>query len=237
MTSSTAIRPELSKSAEPFESLATEYDSWFDGNPLFEIELAALRAVENGFIRPFLEIGVGPGRFAQALQTEYGIDPAFSPLQLARSRSILGIRAVGEQLPVQSGCMGTVFILFTMCFLADPVQVNREIYRILAPGGKLVLGMIPRQSEWGKSLLQKKKENHPFYRYANLKSVEETIIMATECGFCLTESWSTLFQPPGITLAMESPRKGYDERAGFCVLVFSKKEAACERTEPDNPDN
>ena len=224
-------------SARSFDALAAEYDSWFDNNPLFDIELAALLAVKEKLIHPFLEIGVGTGRFAEALKIDYGMDPAISPLQLASGRSILGIKAIGEQVPVRSGSMGTVFILFTLCFLADPALVMRECSRILRSDGRLVIGLIPGLSKWGKLLAQKKKGNNPFYRHARIRTIAGTVEMLSVTGFSVIESWATLFQPPGNSLAAESPRKGLDEHAGFCVLVMSKKEVACEITKSDYPDN
>lgn len=232
MTATTSNPKKLNwkDSAGSFDALAGEYDSWFDNNPLFDIELAALLAVKEKLAHPFLEIGVGPGRFAEALKIDYGIDPAISPLQLATSRSILAVKAIGEQLPVRSESMGTVFILFTLCFLADPVLMMRECSRILKPGGRLIIGLIPRLSKWGKLLTRKKKENNPFYRHARLRTIAETVDMLAVNGFSVIESWSTLFQPPDNSLAAESPRRGLDEQAGFCVLVMNKKEAAGEIT-------
>ena len=217
-------------SAGQFDALAVEYDRWFENNPLFTIELTALRAIETQLSRPFLEIGVGPGRFAQALQAEYGIDPALSALQLARQRNIEVIRAIGEELPVRSGCIGTVFLLFTLCFLADPALVLQECQRILQPKGHLVLGLIPKASAWGKGLERKKNEGNPFYRHAKLPSVAETIEMAGIRGLTLTDACSTLFYPPSGEAAEESPRREFNEYAGFNVLVFTQKETVSETT-------
>lgn len=225
------------KTADQYNLLAEEYDSWFEDNPLFAVEMEALRAVARQCPRPFLEIGVGPGRFAQALQTEYGIDPASSALQLAHRRNIMGIKGIGEELPVRSGSIGTVFILFTLCFLADPFLVLQECQRILKSGGHLVIGLIPKASPWGKALARKKKKGNPFYRDAQLRSVAETIEMAGMQEFVLAHACSTLFHPPGGDTLIESPRWRYDENAGFNVLVFTQKENASEITEPDHPDH
>jgi len=238
MTSSLKTdRPKWLDSAAAFDALAAEYDHWFTDNPLFEIELAALTAVGERPVRPSLELGVGPGRFAEALAIDYGIDPAHAPLQLARSRGIPGIRAIGEQLPLRSGSIGTVFVLFTLCFLADPALALRECARILKPQGRLIIGMIPGMSPWGKMLERKKRENNPFYRHATLRSVAEVVAMSSGCGFNLIDACSTLFQSPDAQPTSESPRRGIDEIAGFCVLVLAKKEKAHEIPQPDHPDN
>lgn len=211
------------KAAEPFQSNAQEYDSWYDSSPLFDIEIEALLASETRLIPPALEIGVGPGRFAQALGTEFGIDPALSPLQLALHRSIIPINGIGEQLPFKPQTIGTVYVLFTLCFLMDPATAFREINRILKPDGFLVVGFIPAESEWGKHLAQKGKNGHPYYRHAHFKTVAETSSILANQGFHIVETWSTLFQSPSSNPSHEHPRPEANEEAGFCVLTTSNK--------------
>ena len=49
-----------------FDDLASEYDAWFDkeGSLIFFIELQAFRALLQSLPKPWLEVGVGSGRFA-----------------------------------------------------------------------------------------------------------------------------------------------------------------------------
>jgi hypothetical protein len=100
----------IPKAAQPFNEHARKYDNWYDSSPLFNIEFEAIRATTIQLIQPGLEVGVGPGRFAHALNIEFGLDPALSPLQLAKDRSIISINGVGEQLPVRIQSIGTVFL-------------------------------------------------------------------------------------------------------------------------------
>ena len=47
-----------------------DYDGWFDtpeGRVLFRMEVEAVRLLMKDIKRPFLEIGVGTGRFAKEL--------------------------------------------------------------------------------------------------------------------------------------------------------------------------
>jgi ubiquinone/menaquinone biosynthesis C-methylase UbiE len=212
----------LPEAAIPFNENAREYDKWYDTPPLFDIEVEAIHAFSIQFIQPGLEVGVGPGRFAQALNIEFGLDPALSPLQLARHRSIIVINGIGEQLPVRTQSIGTVYLFFTLCFLTDPVAVFKEFFRVLKPEGLMVIGFIPRLSSWGKLLTKKGKENHPYYRFAHFQTVAETKAMLTAHRLKVVEAWSTLFQPPGQRLEHEHPRPGASEEAGFCVLMARK---------------
>ena len=213
----------LQNTSRPFNELAEEYDSWFEDNPLFDIELKTLLATEENLPEPKLEIGVGPGRFAQALKVRYGIDLAISPLQLATRRSIIAINAAGENIPLLSASMGTVYVLFTLCFLTDPDRVLRECWRVIKPNGKLVIGMIPQLSEWGKLLSDKGNKGDPYYRHARFRTVAATKELLLHNGFEEIESWSTLFQSPGKPVEDETHRFGNNEHAGFYVLITHKK--------------
>jgi SAM-dependent methyltransferase len=211
--------------AQPFNDRAAEYDRWFEKGPVFAIELAALRAFSAEPPRPRLEIGVGPGRFARELGIEFGIDPAISPLHLASRRGIMTVRGTGEQLPVRSMTIGAVYLLFTLCFLTDPSAVLGECARILRPGGRVLIGLIPGESAWGKRLRERGLTGDPFYRHARFLTIAETRQMLTIHNFQVDEAWSTLRQPPDGQLRYESPVAGAEEDAGFCVLMASRQGA------------
>lgn len=211
--------------AQPFNELAAEYDRWYDKGPLFAIELAALRAFRTEPPRPRLEVGVGPGRFAQELGIEFGIDPAISPLHLASRRGIMTVRAAGEQLPVRAMAIGTVYLLFTLCFLAEPSVVLGECARILRPEGRVLIGFIPRESAWGEKLREKGRAGDPFYRHARFRTVAETQQMLANHNFQVVEAWSTLRQSPDGQIRFEAPVAEAEEDAGFCVLMASQRGA------------
>lgn len=86
------------KNSSPFDLLAEEYDSWFDkdGRLIFETELLALKKVLQFLPKPWLEIGVGSGRFAQALGIEVGIDPSKRLLEIAKRRGVEVYQARGR---------------------------------------------------------------------------------------------------------------------------------------------
>ncbi len=209
-------------SSKVFHQRADEYDDWFDNSLLFDIETTAVRALSIPIQSPALEIGVGPGRFAKALNSGFGIDPAFAPLKISQSRGIVTCQAVGEALPYYNNSFARVSIFFTLCFVQNPAEVLRESYRVLSGNGYLLLGFVPATGQWGLSLQQKKESGHPFYEHAQFFSIKEIETLLAEQGFSLVASVSSLYQAPGEVQQMESPQEGADKEAGFIVIAATK---------------
>ena len=207
-----------------FDSLASEFDAWFDeeGKLAFAIEVEAFRRVLPILPRPWLEIGVGSGRFAQALGIDTGVDPSAKLLGLARSRGISGFQARGEDKTFDAETFGTVFLIVTLCFVDSPLAVLRESHRVLQPGGKLALGLVLRESPWGQLYQSKKEEGHRFYRHATFYSYQEVAALLEDTGFAIETVMSTLFQRPEEVKELESPHEGFCTDAGFTVIVARK---------------
>ncbi len=182
-----------------FETLAGRYDAWYEGpvgRVAFLAEVACLRPLLSEAPHPWLEVGVGSGRFAQALGVELGIDPAERPLRLARERGVAVVQAVGEALPFRAASFGAVLLVVTLCFVQDPLRVLREVRRVLRDHGALVLGMVFADSPWGKFYQHKAAAGNPFYRAARFLSRTETASLLTQAGFRVVSAPSTLRQPP-----------------------------------------
>ena len=214
----------------PFDDLALEYDAWFDrkGRLIFSIEKRAFTDVLLSLPKPWLEVGVGSGRFAEALGIEAGVDPSSKLLQIAKNRGINTFLGRGEQQLFGKESFGTVFLIVTLCFLDSPLDVLKEVNRVLIPSGKVVMGLILRESHWGALYMQKKKEGHHFYRYAKFYSCNEVVRLLVKAGFVTERIVSTLSQKPGEVQHVEEPKEGYFPDAGFTVMVAGKRTAANE---------
>jgi SAM-dependent methyltransferase len=210
----------------PFDNLALEYDAWFDGEGslIFPIEVQAFGELLPSLPKPWLEIGVGSGRFARELGIETGIDPSIKLVEMAGRRGVTAFLGRGEQVLFDEESFGTVFLIVTMCFLKSPLEVLKEASRILIPGGKLVLGLVLRESPWGQFYQHKKEEEHRFYKYATFYSYDEVVRLIARAGFVTGKIVSTLFQGPGDVKKLEEPREGYSPDAGFTIIVAGKRE-------------
>ena len=147
-----------------FEELADRYDAWYDGahgRLLFDLELACLRPLVPPGPGPRIEVGVGSGRFAAALGLEVGLDPARSPLRLAAGRAVAVVQGAGERLPFGDGTFGAVVLVVTLCFADDPAALLGEARRVLAPSGRLVAGVVPLESAWGRRYEALEDPVHP----------------------------------------------------------------------------
>jgi len=214
----------VNSEVSPFNYLASDYDAWFDseGKLIFAIEVQAFKEVLSLLPKPWFEVGVGSGRFAQALGIGTGIDPSIKLLVMARERGITVFLGRGEQEPFAVQSFGTAFLIVTLCFVDSPLEVLREAYRILQPGGKIVLGLVLRESPWGKLFEDKKQRGHRFYARATFYRRDEVVELLGQAGFTVERVISTLFQKPDEVEHMELPREGYSPDAGFTVIMAGK---------------
>jgi len=209
----------------PFDDLAPEYDAWFDGEGslIFFNEAQAFRTLLPDLPKPWLEIGVGSGRFAQALGIGTGIDPSRRLVEMAIKRGIKAFDSRGEQRVFDEESFGTVFLIVTLCFLDSPLAVLKEANHILTPDGKIVLGLVLKKSPWGQFYQQRKSEGHRFYQYATFYSCDEVVKLLVQAGFVTEKIISTLFQKPENVQHVEESKEGYFPDAGFTIIVAGKK--------------
>jgi len=210
-----------------FDSLASDYDTWFEkeGKLIFASEVEALRQVLPLLPKPWIEVGVGSGRFAQALGSGIGLDPSSKLLEMARYRGVSVFLGRGEAIPFKDGVFGTVFFVVTLCFVDSPSRTLGEAARLLRSGGKVILGMVLRDSPWGQLYRGEKQRGHRFYRHATFYDYDEVGMFLRQIGFSIEKVISTLFQSPGGVNHIEPPRQGFSADAGFTVILAGKTTA------------
>jgi SAM-dependent methyltransferase len=207
-------------SESPFNGLAEKYDSWYEGRGRFAFqgELAAVRLLLEGLDKPWLEIGVGTGRFAQALGIEQGLDPSEELLKLARERGIEVLWGEGEETPYRAQSFGAVFLLTTWAFLDDRAAVLNECRRLLKPGGRVINGWLDRDGAWTRGYVEKGKQGHALFSHARFATYDEVRADFEQAGFRVERVASTLFLGPDECDRVEEPVEGYRPGASFVAL-------------------
>lgn len=216
----------MTQGHNPFDQAAAEYDAWFDsanGRIIFAQEVDCLRSLMAPAPGRWLEVGVGTGRFAAALGVPEGADPSASMRAVAERRGIHTVDAVGESLPYADRTFDGVLMTTTACFLADPAKALRECHRVLQDAGRLVVGLIPADSPWGRLYARKAAEGHPIYSAATFHTSAEVIGLAAGAGFDFQEAWSCLLAAPESLGDAEQPQKGIVPGAGFVAMAFTKQ--------------
>jgi SAM-dependent methyltransferase len=203
----------------PFVAYHRRYDDWFERHAAaYHSELLAVRA-----LLPWrglgLAIGVGTGRFAAPLGIQTGIDPAREVLDYSAKRGILTVQAVAEALPFTNSSFDYALSVTTICFVDNATAMLSEAYRILKPGGVLVIGFIDRSSGLGQDYLGHQAEN-VFYREATFYAVDEVEQLLRDTGFTGPVWVQTLSKTLEETVEIEPLRTGHGQGAFVVVKAY-----------------
>ena len=196
-----------------FETEVDRYERWFENHPgAYQSEVAAVRAALPSTGRG-LEIGTGTGRFSVPFGIIDGVEPATAMRRIAQQHGLNVLDAKAEALPFPDCTFDFALIVTTICFVDDANLACREAWRVLNPGGWLLIGLVDADSELGKRYEARKAES-PFYRNARFFSVPELTQIMTNAGFENFSYHQTLFQ----TLEDPEPVEEGFGRGGFVVV-------------------
>ncbi len=197
-----------------FDKHYKKYDAWYEKNKFaYFSELKALRKVLPKRGKGF-EVGVGTGRFASALDVEYGLDPSLKMARIAGERGVKVEIGRGEKLPFKNQKFDFCLVVITISFVKEPGKVIKEIKRVLKKKGKLIVGMIDRESFLGRFYQRKKSE---FYKQAHLFSPPQAVTLLKKAGFKKFSFWQTIFHLPQKIKYVEKPKIGFG-KGGFVVI-------------------
>jgi len=203
-----------------FDNYSNEYDNWFVENKFaFQSELQAIKkALPKS--KNSIEIGIGSGIFAEALNIKEGIEPSEAMRIKAKERNINAINAVAENLPYKNKTIDVVLMVTTVCFLDDIYTSFQEIHRILKDNGHFVIGFVDKNSPIGKIYL-KNKEKSLFYKEARFFSVEDLSQILSETGFEISESYQTIFGEIDNIKQVQKVLKSHGQ--GSFIVIKAKK--------------
>lgn len=218
-----------------FNEVATDYDQWYMtkmGRFVDDIETACafeLFSPEQG--QKILDVGCGTGNFSVKLSEKgavvTGIDVSDDMLSIARTKSgalpITYINMDLYQLEFQDNTFDAVFSMAAFEFVEFPQRALVELFRVLKPGGKLLIGTIHLNSSWGRLYTSEYFQRETVFKHATFKTMEE---MANFYPEILIQTSECLFLPPDtpeteITLETER-RYSENDRGGFICLLWEK---------------
>ena len=145
-------------SEHAFDAVAALYDGWFDttlGRIVDALEkdlLYALSAPRAG--ERVLDVGTGTGHFAldlaQQVATVVGFDLSAPMLAVARSEggTVSWLRGDAAALPLASATFDLVLSVTALEFVASAEQTIHAMWRVVRPGGRLVVGVLNALSPW-----------------------------------------------------------------------------------------
>lgn len=199
-----------------FQKRATDYDEWFDRHPgQFQSELAAIRSILPSFQKG-VEIGVGTGRFAAAVGIRHGLEPLEDYAVIARSRGIEVQSGVAEKLPYPDEFFDLALMVTVDCFLDDMPAAFAGAFRILTPGGSLVVAFLDKNG----AIAQKYRQSgSPSYRNARFHRPDEITAAMTAAGFGKFTFAQALFEENERSFQKPAPGVG---RGSFAVVAAQK---------------
>ena len=188
---------------EPFEKHYRKYEKWFEKNRwVYLSEIECLK------------------KLIPARGTGMGVEPSEKMAKISMNKGIFVVKGTGENLPFFDNSFDYILMVTTVCFLNNISKSFKESYRVLKKKGKLIVGLVDRNSFLGKFYESKKMEN-VFYRVATFYSCEEIIKEMEKTGFKNIKTYQTIFKPLHLIKEIEPVKKGYGE-GGFVGIRGEK---------------
>ena len=209
----------------PFEreEWATPYDSWFDtslGGTADRLQkrlvfrMAKPQAGESA-----LDVGTGTGHYACALASRglrvIGVDSSEAMLNVARAKGAPVVWQWGEaeSLVFSDNTFDLVLSITALEFALDAPRALGEMFRVLRPGGRLVVGVLNADSPWGQVYMREARKHDTPFRYAHLYTHAEFLDLLGVHGRVRWSS-SVFFAPSGRGLRIAPLLEGLGQM--FC---------------------
>jgi len=140
--------------------------------------------------------------------------------EVAARRGIRALAGVGEDLPFPDQSFDLVLMSTTVCFLDDVDASFREAFRVLMPGGHILIGFIDANSLQGRLYLKHKDESF-FYREARFYTTADIEKKLKFSGFTDLAFAQTLFRRRDEIDSVEMVEDGYGK--GSFVVIRGKE--------------
>lgn len=226
-----------------FDAHASDYDAWYD------TELGRyVDSVEKGLVEELaepaegeraLDIGCGTGNYtiwlAEKGLTVTGLDESRAMLEVAAAKTAgtdLAVEWVlgdASALPFQGEWFDLVVSVTAMEFVDDRKAVLRDAMCLLKPAGRLVVGLLTRDSPWGELYLRDAEERTDGVFTNAHFFTEEELPALLDSPYALRKG---LYHPPDLDLdrkaaeQLEGEKQALQEDgAGFFAVRWVKEES------------
>lgn len=217
-----------------FDRIAEGYDDWYRtkmGRYVDEIEkwlVFSMLKTESG---KALDLGCGTGNYTLELRRRgfdvIGLDASEGMLKVARSKGLTCVRGDAHRLPFPDTSFDLVLSVTMFEFIHEPEKVVSEIYRVLKPGGEVVIGTMNDRSAWFAVKRLKSLFVETAYRYARFYTPGELESLLRGSGFKNVESAGVIFFPsfwPFLGVAKKVDRKCFKKCRGLAAFVAVRGE-------------
>jgi ubiquinone/menaquinone biosynthesis C-methylase UbiE len=182
-----------------------------------------------------LDAGTGDGTYAIEAAARgarvTGIDSDPDVLAVARRRA--STRGVSvefregriEALPFADGGFDATVAVTVLCFSRDAAAAIHELARVLAPGGRLILGELGRFSLWAARRRARGWFGDPSWRGVRFWSGRELVSLVQQAGLRVAVVRGSVFYPPSnlaaLALGPVDPLLGRLHAPGAAFLVVA----------------
>lgn len=220
-----------------FDAIAMKYDSWYEtpvGSFADQVETGlAFRLFTVAPGMKVLDAGCGTGNFSLKLDAMgakvTGMDISEEMLEIARRKAAQKGKEITlckmdlYKLDFPDETFDAVFSMAAFEFVEEPEKALDEMFRVVKKGGKVLVGTIHGDSDWGRLYMSDEVRSNSVFQYACFKTLEE---MQSWKPDQLLASGQCLFVPPGAPdedFCMEKEAEySKVKRGGFICAVWSK---------------
>jgi len=156
-----------------FDRKADSYDDWYKttaGHLVDHIEKEAILSyLEPRAGMSVLDVGCGTGNYSLALAKDgllvTGIDISTAMLDRARANAeargaqVDFLQGDARQLPFQDASFDGIISVSALEFVPNLSSALSELHRVLKPGGKLVVGVVGKDSAWDRFYAEKARKD------------------------------------------------------------------------------
>jgi thiazole biosynthesis enzyme len=223
------------KEESAFDTSSEDFDVWFSKNQMiFESELLAQKRLiadpEHS-----VSIGCGTGIFDERLGIKLGVEPSEDMAKRARERGMKIEVGTAEDIPYEDETVQGVLLGTILSYVKDRKKAINEAYRILQPGGHIVVSFLAREGSYAMlyDLASLRGEYDPetapkapyplkFVKGTHWCSVSEVTDFLREAGFVDLRYVQTLTRHPRYSDdQIEQPTEGYDK--GDYIVIQGRK--------------